>query len=155
MLKLLHVGTYEVDGIGVSCYHTHLSVFENILSHTYLREDEFLVTDMVAGNDAFSGTLYTQFDTLCLIVEPTHESVSMVKSYLELMSKAETSTKICIIANKVEDENDLEYLKKNNIIPDFVFEYEKQIKHARQNGEIFISQRQNQTWKALYESLTK
>jgi CO dehydrogenase maturation factor len=80
---------------------------------------------MVAGNDAFSNTLFTQFDVLCLIVEPTLESVSMVQSYLDLIHKTETSTKICIIANKVEDENDLEYLKRNNISPQFIFEYEK------------------------------
>ncbi len=80
---------------------------------------------MVAGNDAFSNTLFTQFDVLCLIVEPTLESVSMVQSYLDLMSKTETSTQICIIANKMEDGNDLGYLKKNTIAPHFIFEYEK------------------------------
>ncbi|MBP9779189.1 hypothetical protein KBD33_01030 [Candidatus Gracilibacteria bacterium] len=153
-LKFLHVGTYEADGIGVSCYHTHLSVFENILSHTLLRKNEFLVTDMVAGNDAFSNTLFTQFDILCLIVEPTYESVSMVRSYIDLIRITDTSTRICIIANKIEDENDIEYLGKNNIVPDFTIDYEKQIKHARQNDEIFMSQKHIQTWEDFY-SLTQ
>jgi CO dehydrogenase maturation factor len=154
-LKFLHVGTYEADWIGTSCYHTHLSVFENILSHTYLQNSEFLVTDMVAGNDAFSNTLFTQFDILCLIVEPTLESVSMVKSYLDLMSKTETSTQICIIANKIEDENDMEYLMKNAIFSQFIFKYEKAIKHARQNNDIFLSQKQYQTWEEFYNFLQK
>lgn len=108
---------------------------------------------MVAGNDAFSNTLFTQFDILCLIVEPTFESISMVKSYLDLMSKIETSTQICIIANKVEDENDGEYLRKNAIFPQFIFEYEKGIKHARQNNDIFLSQKQQQTWEKFYDFL--
>jgi CO dehydrogenase nickel-insertion accessory protein CooC1 len=108
---------------------------------------------MVAGSDAFSNTLFTQFDILCLIVEPTHESVSMVRAYLELLSKTETSTQVCIIANKIEDNNDIEYLKKNNIIPNFVFEYERAIKHARQNGDIFLSNKHNQSWKNFYSFL--
>lgn len=155
ILKFLHVGTYEKEGVGISCYHTHLSVFENVLSHTYLEKNEFLVTDMVAGNDAFSNTLFTQFDVLCLIVEPTLESISMVRSYLDLIGKTATSTQICIIANKVEDENDLEYLKKNTISPQFIFEYEKWIKHARQNNDIFLSQKQDETWEELYSFLQK
>jgi len=152
-LKFLHVWTYEETGIGISCYHTHLSVFENILSHTFLEKDEFLIADMVAGNDAFSNTLFTQFDVLCLIVEPTLESVSMVQSYLDLISKTETSTQICLMANKVEDGNDLEYLKKKNVAPQFIFEYERWIKHARQNNDIFLSQKQQKTWEEFYDFL--
>jgi len=32
----MHVGTYEKEGIGASCYHTSLTSFENILSHLKL-----------------------------------------------------------------------------------------------------------------------
>ena len=108
---------------------------------------------MVAGNDAFSNTLFTQFDILCLIVEPTHESVNMVRSYLDLMGKTKSSTRVCIMANKVEDENDIKYLQKNNIIPDFVFEYERGIKHARQNDTIFVSDNHDQIWDSFYSFL--
>ena len=154
-LKFLHVGTYEGSEIWISCYHTHLSIFENILSHTFLRDNEFLIADMVAWNDAFSNTLYAQFDILCLIVEPTLESVNMVRGYQELMKQSGSTTQIVLIANKIEDKNDTEYLKKNNIIPDFVFEYERHIKHARQNNEIFLSEHQSQIWEDFYKFLKK
>ncbi|MDD2745661.1 MAG: hypothetical protein PHU93_03940, partial [Candidatus Gracilibacteria bacterium] len=153
--KFLHVGTYDYEGVGVSCYHTHLSVFENILSHTYLRNHEFLVTDMVAGNDVFSNTLFTQFDILCLIVEPTLESVTMVNAYRELLKQTESTTKIVLLANKIEDASDIEYLEANTLVPDFVFEYEKIIKQARQKNEIYISESQNSTWQLLLDACNK
>lgn len=154
-LKFLHVWTYESEDVGTSCYHTHLSVFENILSHTYLWKNGFLVTDMVAGNDAFSNTLFTQFNILCLIVEPTHESVSMVESYLKLMKTTKSTTKVLIIANKIEDMNDLEYLRQKNIIPDLVFEYDKTIKHARQKNEQYINDQHIIRWQLFLESISK
>ena len=110
-LKFFHVGTYEHDSVGVSCYHTSLSIFENILSHTALKGDEYLVADMVAGNDAFSNTLFTQFDILCLVIEPTVESVSLVKNYLSLLEETGTTTRVMILANKVADESDTDYLR--------------------------------------------
>ena len=154
-LKFLHVGTYESEGIWISCYHTSLSIFENILSHTFLKQDELLVTDMVAWNDVFSNTLFTQFDILCLIVEPTIESISMVKCYIELYRASQSSTKILILANKIEDENDINYLKRNDVHPDFIFEYEKGIKHARQKNELYLSTKHLKTWNDLLNSLSK
>lgn len=154
-LKFFHVGTYEPVWVGISCYHSHLSIYENILSHTYLRHDEFLIADMVAGNDAFSNTLFTQFDVLCLIVEPTHESVSLVHKYLDLMKTTESSTKIIIIANKIEDENDLKYLERASISPSYVMEYDKSLKHARQNNENYTSKKQYQVWQSLYKELSE
>ncbi len=66
------------------------------------------------------------------------------------MNKTGSSTRVCIIANKIEDENDIAYLKKNNIIPNFVFGYEKEIKYARQNDTIFLSDNHNQIWESFY-----
>ncbi len=135
-LKFFHVGTYEHEEVGISCYHTHLSVFENILSHTFLQNGEYVIADMVAWNDAFSNTLFLQFDILSLVVEPTAESVAMTKSYIKLMKMTGSSTKIVILANKIEDSDDLAYLKEHEISPDFVFEYDTTIKKARQKNRV-------------------
>ncbi len=51
----MHAGTYDKEGIGISCYHSNLAVVENILSHTVLEKNEWLVADMVAGTDARIG----------------------------------------------------------------------------------------------------
>lgn len=137
----------------MSCYHTSLSVFENILSHTALWDGQFLVADMVAGNDAFSNTLFSQFDILALIVEPTIESVSMVRSYLELMQQTKSSTKIVILANKIDDTDDLEYLRSQGIEADYVFSYEKDIKTNRRNHQSSLTNLQETVWETFFENL--
>jgi hypothetical protein len=69
-------------------------------------------------------------------VEPTAESVAMTKSYIKLMKMTGSSTKIVILANKIEDSDDLAYLKEHEISPDFVFEYDTTIKKARQKNRV-------------------
>lgn len=111
-LHFLHVGTYDTDGIGVSCYHSNLSVFENILSHALLGKGHWIVADMVAGTDAFSNTLHAQFDGLVLVVEPTPEGVSVYKQYHSLAEHGGIAEHIIVIGNKVMDEEDAKYLKR-------------------------------------------
>lgn len=105
------VGTYEAEEIGRSCYHTNLSVLENILSFTQLTQDEILITDMVAGIDAFSNTLHKQFDVLMLVIEPNQENILVYEQYLELAKHANIQDRLYVVANKIEDQTDLEFIK--------------------------------------------
>ncbi|MCX8008660.1 MAG: ATP-binding protein [Patescibacteria group bacterium] len=113
------VGTYQDDEIGKSCYHTNLSICENILSFTKLNHNEWIVADMVAGIDAFSNTLHAQFDTLILVVEPTQESIHVFRQYQELAHSADIHNNLFVIGNKVEDSDDETFLKKN--IPESIY----------------------------------
>ncbi|MDP2090307.1 MAG: ATP-binding protein [Candidatus Gracilibacteria bacterium] len=137
-LKFFHVGTYRSDEIGVSCYHTHLSILENIISHTKLDINEYMVVDMVAGNDSFSNTLHSQFDVLFLIVEPIIESINMMKGFMKLANHSNETSKIVIIGNKIEDSDDLDFIKDNGINLDFYVPYNKNFKKNRRNGEIIV-----------------
>lgn len=110
-LHFLHVGTYDAAGIGVSCYHTNLSVLENILSHAILSEGQWVVADMVAGTDAFSNTLHAQFDALVLVVEPTPEGLSVYEQYCALAEHGAVARHIVVIGNKVMDNADAAYLR--------------------------------------------
>lgn len=132
----MHVGTYEKEGIGASCYHTSLTSFENILSHLKLREDEWIVTDMVAGTDAFANTLHLQYDLIVLIVEPTPEGIQVYKQYKELSKEAEIFDNVAVVGNKVDCEHDIEYLEEN--IDTEILGYmprKSEIKMARQKHE--------------------
>ena len=133
---LLHVGTYEKDGIGESCYHTNLAIFESLLSHTFLKKNEWLVADMVAGTDAFAGTLHAQFDAIVLIVEPTPEGVSVFKQYMELAKAAKVDDYIYALGNKIDDDEDMVYLQ-SNIGSKLVGFFRRQLylKRSRQSGE--------------------
>lgn len=109
----MHVGTYEKSGIGASCYHTSLTSFENVLSHLKLGEDEWIVSDMVAGTDAFANTLHTQFDLIVLIVEPTPEGIQVYEQYKDLSKEAGVFENVAVVGNKIDTETDREYLQKH------------------------------------------
>src|SRR5439155_17104031 len=87
-INLLTVGTYEAEGIGQSCYHVNLFVAENVLSHSRTNDNFHVVSDMVAGTDAFAYSLHLQFDAINLIAEPTPESSEVCRLYLNLAREA-------------------------------------------------------------------
>lgn len=135
-----HVGTYEKEGIGKSCYHGALAIFESILSHSLLTEDEYLVADMVAGTDAFAGSLHAQFDAIFLVVEPTPEGVEVYKQCVQLAKAAGVLDYIYVIGNKVDDVDDVNYL--NEAIGEKMIGWvprRSDLKRARQKGEMISS----------------
>lgn len=111
-LNLLTVGTYAVEEIGQACYHTNLFVAENLLTHTVFKDNQWVVVDMVAGTDAFSYSLHLQFDAIILIAEPTPESAEVCKLYFGLAKEAGIENLVHIVANKVEDEEDLSFIRQ-------------------------------------------
>jgi CO dehydrogenase maturation factor len=134
---LATVGTYEKGGIGISCYHTNLSIFENLLSFSNIKKDEWIVADMVAGIDAFSNTLYSQFDILLLVIEPTTESINVYKQYKELAEHVKVNNNLFVVANKIEDENDIEFIN-SKIESKKILGYlrnNRNLKKSRQSGE--------------------
>jgi CO dehydrogenase maturation factor len=110
-LSLITVGSYSEEGIASSCYHNNLSVLENVLSHTV--DGGVIVADMVAGTDAFASTLFSQFDLLVFVVEPTTRSVAVLEQYRHLAEHSGVADKLFVIANKIENEDDLVFLKSN------------------------------------------
>jgi len=134
---LFNVGTYESEGKGLSCYHTNLSIFENIISHSLLKEKDYLIADMVAGIDSLANSLYIQFDVLFFIVEPTPESVAVFNDFY---LKINNENLVIPIANKIETEDDLIFLRENlKIPPKFFLDYKKEIKKIRQNKISLLS----------------
>jgi len=106
-LRAAAVGTYREDEIGASCYHNHLSILEQLLTHLFDGKG-LVVADMVAGVDAFASTLHAQFDLLVLVVEPTIRGVEVYRQYAKLAEAAGCLDAIRVVGNKVrspEDEN--------------------------------------------------
>lgn len=111
-LRLLVVGTYDSEEIGASCYHNNLAILENILSHL-VDSSGVVVTDMVAGVDAFANTLHAQFDLLVLTVEPTKRGLEVFEQYRKLAEEAGVYDSLFVIGNKVRSEADAEFIKKH------------------------------------------
>ncbi len=146
-LYLINVGTYEEEEIGRSCFHTNLSIFENILSHFKNETNQYLVADMVAGVDSFSNTLHLQFNIIFLIFEPVLESINVTKKFLELSEKANIRKKVFLIANKIEQKDEINWIKKYSLNPDVIIKYNKRIKKIRQS--------ESKTINNLYTSFKK
>ena len=152
----MHIGTYEKEGIGASCYHTSLTSFENILSHLKLEEDEWLVSDMVAGTDAFANTLHLQFDLIVLVVEPTPEGVKVYEQYRELSQEAEVFENVAVVGNKVDCKHDREYLEEN--IDSEIIGYlprKSEIKMARQQHKPIRLELLNSDEKELFKKIAE
>lgn len=132
----LQVGPPAKNHVGTRCYHVNLESVETLLSHVNDRPGEFVIVDMVAGADAFSTSMYIQFDVLCIIVEPTEESVLVVGDYLKLAKHAGIEHRVQVVANKVEDEADLEFIRSKNIHPIASFRYDKAIRLALREGRV-------------------
>lgn len=152
----MHIGTYEKEGIGASCYHTSLTSFENILSHLKLEEDEWLVSDMVAGTDAFANTLHAQFDLIVLVVEPTPEGVKVYEQYRELSKEGGVFENVAVVCNKVDCKHDREYLEEN--IDSDILGYlprKSEIKMARQQHNSIGLELLNPDENELFEKIAE
>ena len=103
------VGAYSVEGIGKSCYHNSLAILENILSHS-IDTNTYIITDMVAGVDAFAGSLHAQFDILVLSIEPTKRSIAVYEQYAELSKHAGVFNQLYIVGNKIGDKDDESFI---------------------------------------------
>jgi CO dehydrogenase maturation factor len=110
-VTLMSCGTHREHDIGVHCYHGKTSVVDMILNHTVDGKDEFMMVDMTAGADAFSSTLFTRFDLLVLVVEPTLKSVGVLKQYEEL--GAGYDLPIAVVGNKVTSADDLSFIRQH------------------------------------------
>ncbi len=111
-LRLMVVGTYDSEEIGASCYHNNLAILENILSHL-IDTNGVVVTDMVAGVDAFANTLHAQFGMLVLTVEPTKRGVEVFEQYRKLAEEAGVYESLFVVGNKVRSDADTDFIKKN------------------------------------------
>lgn len=137
--RLLTVGTYESDGIGQTCYHSHLFVAENLLSHTFAKDFD-VVCDMVAGTDAFAYSLHLQFDAIILIAEPTPESAEVCALYTRLAEDADIGSLVHLVGNKVVDAEDEAFIAdRAGRAPLGIVPLMPSLKKARQRGAAVTS----------------
>jgi CO dehydrogenase maturation factor len=110
-VRLMAVGPFGEEDLGVKCYHSKTGAAEVLLSHMIDDEDEYLVMDMTAGADSFASGLFTKFDMTFLVVEPTLKSLSVYRQYKQYAKDHDVA--IRVIGNKVEDHNDRAFIQKH------------------------------------------
>jgi CO dehydrogenase maturation factor len=106
---LMVTGEFEPEDIGVSCYHAKTGAVELYLNHLLDGPGEYVVVDMTAGADAFASGLFTRFDLVLLVCEPTRRGVGV---YRQFRQHAEGhGVRLRVVGNKVSGQDDRAWLR--------------------------------------------
>ena len=110
-VRVMAVGEFTEEDLGIKCYHSKVGAAEILLNHLIDREHEYVVVDMTAGADSFASGIFTKFDVMFLVAEPTLKSVGVYEQYKKYAKDYDVNIKV--IANKVEDGADADFIKKH------------------------------------------
>ncbi|URN10677.1 ATP-binding protein [Actinomadura madurae] len=110
-VTLLATGPFNDDDLGVACYHSKTGAVELYLNHLVDGPGEYVVVDMTAGADTFASGLFTRFDLMFLVAEPTRKGVGVYRQYTEYARDYDVS--IRVVGNKVQSEDDVAYLREH------------------------------------------
>ncbi|WP_067477601.1 ATP-binding protein [Actinomadura hibisca] len=108
---LLATGPFNDDDLGVACYHSKTGAVELYLNHLVDGPGEYVVVDMTAGADTFASGLFTRFDLMFLVAEPTRKGVGVYRQYTEYARDYDVA--IAVVGNKVQGDADLAYLREH------------------------------------------
>ncbi len=108
-IRLMVTGPFSQEDLGLKCYHAKVGAVELLLNHCADGQDEYVIVDMTAGADSFASGLFTRFDLTFVVVEPTRKSVSVYQQYKAYAQPYQV--RLCVIGNKVEQEEDLAFLR--------------------------------------------
>jgi CO dehydrogenase maturation factor len=108
-IPFMATGPFEEEDLGVSCYHGKTGAVELYLNHLVDGPGEYVVVDMTAGADTFASGMFTRFDLMFLVAEPTRKGVSVYRQYTDYA--ADFNVAIKVVGNKVQGDEDVAYLK--------------------------------------------
>ncbi|WP_433324569.1 ATP-binding protein [Spirillospora sp. CA-294931] len=107
-VTFMATGPFDADDLGVSCYHGKTGAMELYLNHLVDGPGEYVVADMTAGADTFASGLFTRFDLMFLVVEPTRKGVAVYRQYTG--HAADFGVAIAVVGNKVQPPDDVDFL---------------------------------------------
>ncbi|MEU5881357.1 ATP-binding protein [Spirillospora sp. NPDC047279] len=110
-VTLMATGPFNDDDLGVACYHSKTGAVELYLNHLADGPGEYVVVDMTAGADTFASGLFTRFDLMFLVAEPTRKGVGVYRQYTDYARDYDVA--ITVVGNKVQDEGDVAYLREH------------------------------------------
>lgn len=107
-VKLLVMGTVDTGGSGCVCpEHVMLKA---ILSKLVFRRDDVVVMDMEAGLEHLGRGTASVMDQFIVVIEPGARSIQTYERIKSLAADIGV-TKVRVVANKVRDERDEEFLR--------------------------------------------
>jgi len=107
-VKLLVMGTVDTGGTGCVCpEHVMLKA---ILSSLVFRKDDVVVMDMEAGLEHLGRGTASLMDQFIVVIEPGARSIQTYERIKQLAGDIGV-TKVRVVANKVRDEQDEEFIR--------------------------------------------
>ncbi|MFC5183081.1 ATP-binding protein [Actinomadura harenae] len=107
---LLVTGRFTDKDLGVSCYHSKTGAVELYLNHLVDGPGEYAVVDMTAGADTFASGLFTRFDLMFLVAEPTRKGVAVYRQYKRYA--ADHGVALTVVGNKIQGDGDIAFLRE-------------------------------------------
>lgn len=110
-VRFMAAGQFDEGDLGVSCYHGKTGAVEMYLNHLVDGPGEYVVVDMTAGADTFASGLFTRFDVMFLVVEPTRKGIAVYRQYTDYA--ADFGVTIAVVGNKVQTADDVAFLREH------------------------------------------
>lgn len=132
-VKLLVMGTVETGGSGCVCPE-HI-MLKSILSSLVLRKDDVIIMDMEAGLEHLGRGTTSFMDRFIVVIEPGARSIQTYHKVKEL-AKDLGITQVSVVANKVRDDSDREFIKSKIPQEDLLgfISYEEDVIDADRQG---------------------
>ncbi|MFH0859649.1 MAG: ArsA-related P-loop ATPase [Candidatus Altiarchaeota archaeon] len=108
-LKLLVAGTVTEAGKGCMCPEN--AILRSLLQEIVLKRDEIVIVDMEAGLEPMSRGTIRRVDSILIVTEADRNSVSVTKRLMKFASDLGIGNAV-VVANKVRDDGELKFLKK-------------------------------------------
>jgi CO dehydrogenase maturation factor len=152
-MRFMTLGGFDEEQLGTTCYHSWTAAMNIFLNHFIDQDNEYFIGDMTAGADPYSTGLITRFDVPFLVVEPTKKSLAVYDQCKEYGAPFDMTP--VVIGNKVEDNDDEEYITKHvgkDLVgclykSEFVRDFEKGINHPIEK----LEQANKDTLEAMFD----
>ena len=133
-VKLLVMGTVDVGGTGCVCPE-HV-MLKSILSTLTYRKNDVVIMDMEAGLEHLGRGTAQGMDQFIVVIEPGARSVQTYRNVKRLANDLGIK-RVRVVANKVRDEQDEEFVKNNIPAEDLLgmVHYNLEIMDADRNGQ--------------------
>ena len=133
-VKLLVMGTVDVGGSGCVCpEHVMLKA---ILSSLTYRKNDVVIMDMEAGLEHLGRGTASNMDQFIVVIEPGARSVQTYRN-VKRLAKDLGVKRVRVVANKVRDEHDEEFIRGAIPAEDFLgfIHYNPEIMDADRQGK--------------------
>ena len=133
-VKLLVMGTVDVGGSGCVCPE-HV-MLKSVLSTLTYRKDDVVIMDMEAGLEHLGRGTAMNMEQFIVVIEPGARSVQTYRNVKRLASDLGVK-RVRVVANKVRDERDEEFVKANIPAEDLLgmIHYNLEIMDADRQGK--------------------